>query len=136
VLYGVEANIVSDGEPVAYNEADIYLADATYVVFDVETIGLSAIYDKIIELAAVKFKDGEIIEEFQEFIDAGHTLYETTINLTGITDQMVTGSKSEEEVLKMFKDFTKDTILVAHNASFDMGFINTRSEQRRVGNEG
>ncbi|HLQ74996.1 MAG TPA: PolC-type DNA polymerase III [Alloiococcus sp.] len=133
VLYGVEANIVSDGEPVAYNEADIYLADATYVVFDVETTGLSAIYDKIIELAAVKFKDGEIIEEFQEFIDPGHPLSETTINLTGITDQMVTGSKSEEEVLKMFKDFTKDTILVAHNASFDMGFINTAYDKHKLG---
>src|SRR5699024_10072084 len=72
VLYGVEANIVSDGEPVAYNEADIYLVVATYVVFDVETTGLSAIYDKVIELAAVKCKDGEIIEDCEEFIEPGH----------------------------------------------------------------
>lgn len=133
ILYGVEANIVSDGEPVAYNESDDGLEDATYVVFDVETTGLSAIYDKIIELAAVKFKDGEIVEEFQEFIDPGHPLSETTINLTGITDQMVNGSKSEEEVLKAFKDFSKDTILVAHNASFDMGFINTAYEKKDLG---
>ena len=67
VLYGLEANIVDDGIPIAYNEADIPLNDATYVVFDVETTGLSATYDKIIELAAVKVHKGEIIDRFESF---------------------------------------------------------------------
>ncbi|MBP1045544.1 PolC-type DNA polymerase III [Enterococcus sp. BWM-S5] len=125
ILYGIEANVVDDGVPIAYNEAHIELSEATYVVFDVETTGLSAVYDTIIELAAVKMHKGNIIETFEQFIDPGHPLSQTTINLTGITDEMVRGSKSEEEVLKMFKEFAEGTILVAHNASFDMGFLNT-----------
>lgn len=125
IMYGIEANVIDDGVPIAYHEADIVLSDATYVVFDVETTGLSAVYDTIIELAGVKMEKGNIIETFEEFIDPGHRLSQTTINLTGITDDMVRGSKSEEEVLRLFKEFCGDAILVAHNASFDMGFLNT-----------
>ena len=108
----MEANIVDDGVPIAYNEEHIELTDATYVVFDVETTGLSAVYDTIIELAAVKMHKGNVIETFEQFIDPGHPLSQTTINLTGITDEMVRGSKSEEEVLRMFKEFSEGTILV------------------------
>lgn len=125
IIYGLEANLVDDGVPIAYNVSDDHLPEATYVVFDVETTGLSAIYDNIIELAAVKMHKGNIIEEFQEFIDPGHPLSDTTINLTGITDDMVKGSKTEKKVLEEFKAFSEGSILVAHNASFDMGFLNT-----------
>ncbi len=132
ILYGVEANIVDDGVPVAYNEAHIDLNEATYVVFDVETTGLSAVYDTIIELAGVKMHKGNIVETFEQFIDPGHPLSQTTINLTGITDDMVRGSKSEQEVLEMFREFCGDSILVAHNASFDMGFLNTSYEKYQM----
>lgn len=125
ILYGIEANIVDDGVPIAYNTDHRTLADATYVVFDVETTGLSAVYDTIIELAAVKMYKGNVIDRFEQFIDPGHPLSQTTINLTGITDDMVRGSKSEKEVLTMFEKFAEDAILVAHNASFDIGFLNT-----------
>ncbi|MBM6613905.1 PolC-type DNA polymerase III [Desemzia sp. RIT804] len=125
ILYGIEANVVDDGVDIAYNPADVDLAEATYVVFDVETTGLSAVYDKIIELSAVKMYKGNITETFEHFIDPGHRLSQTTINLTGITDDMVRGSKTEEEVLKLFSEFAAGSILVAHNASFDMGFLNT-----------
>ena len=125
ILYGVEANVVDDGVPIAYNDAHDSLSESTYVVFDVETTGLSAVYDTIIELAAVKMYKGNVIESFDEFIDPGHPLSRTTIDLTGITDEMVRGSKSEEEVLRLFLEFSKDAILVAHNAAFDMGFLNT-----------
>ena len=125
ILYGVEANVVDDGVPVAYNPAHISLTDATYVVFDVETTGLSAVYNTIIELAAVKMHKGNVIETFDEFIDPGHPLSKTTVELTGITDEMVRGSLPEREVMERFTEFAKDSILVAHNASFDMGFINT-----------
>ncbi|WP_027108503.1 PolC-type DNA polymerase III [Lacticigenium naphthae] len=125
IIYGIEANIVDDGVPIAYNDKPIELKDATYVVFDVETTGLSAIYDKIIELSAVKMRNGNIVEEFEEFIDPGHPLSETTTRLTGITDDMVHGSKTEKEVLELFRKFADNSILVAHNASFDIGFLDT-----------
>lgn len=124
VLYGVEANLVDDGVPIAYNEKDIDLESATYVVFDVETTGLSAVYDTIIELAAVKIKDGEVIDRFEAFANPHHPLSETTINLTGITDEMVQNAPDIDEVLKDYYEWMGDAILVAHNASFDMGFLN------------
>lgn len=125
ILYGVEANVVDDGQPIAYNEQHVKLKDATYVVFDTETTGLSARYDKVIELAAVKMKDGEVIERFEQFIDPGHPLSQTTIKLTSITDDMVRGSKSEKEVFEMFQEFCKGSIIVGHNATFDVDFMNT-----------
>ena len=125
MVYGVEANIVDDGVQVAYNPKPVELTNATYIVFDVETTGLSAVYNTIIELAAVKMNKGNIEASFDEFIDPGHPLSKTTVDLTGITDEMVRGSKSEEEVLRLFREFSEGAILVAHNASFDMGFLNT-----------
>lgn len=124
VLYGVEANLVDDGVPIAYNEKDLDLESATYVVFDVETTGLSAVYDTIIELAAVKIKDGEIIDRFEAFANPHHPLSQTTIDLTGITDEMVQNAPEIGEVLKDYYEWMGDSVLVAHNASFDMGFLN------------
>ncbi len=86
--------------------------------------GLSAVYDTIIELAAVKITGGEIVDRFESFANPHHQLSATTINLTGITDEMVQNAPEVEDVLKRFCDWTGDAILVAHNASFDMGFLN------------
>ncbi len=131
ILYGIEANIVDDGVPVAYNPSRRELAEDTYVVFDVETTGLSAVYDKIIELAAVKMYKGNVIDTFEAFINPGVPLSQLIINLTGITDNMLKDAPSEAAVIPKFKEFCEDAILVAHNASFDMGFINKAYE--RVG---
>ncbi|WP_066288934.1 PolC-type DNA polymerase III [Bacillus sp. FJAT-29937] len=124
ILYGVEVNLVDDGVPIAYNSAKRKLTEDTYVVFDVETTGLSAVYDTIIELAAVKIHNGEIIDRFESFANPHHPLSATTINLTGITDDLVENAPEVGEVLQRFFDWTCDAILVAHNASFDMGFLN------------
>ncbi|MBS4189268.1 PolC-type DNA polymerase III [Bacillus sp. FJAT-49705] len=124
ILYGVEVNLVDDGVPIAYNSSHRKLTDDTYVVFDVETTGLSAVYDTIIELAAVKIQNGEIIDRFESFANPHHPLSATTINLTGITDDLVENAPEVDEVLKKFYNWTNDAILVAHNASFDMGFLN------------
>ncbi|GMA08073.1 DNA polymerase III PolC-type [Tetragenococcus halophilus subsp. flandriensis] len=132
IIYGVEANVVDDGVAVAYNPQDVSLSDATYVIFDVETTGLSAVYDSIIELAAVKMHKGNVEDSFEEFIDPGHSLSSTTVNLTGITDEMVKGSKSEEEVLQAFQEFSEGCVLVAHNASFDMGFLNMSYKRNNI----
>ncbi|PWA13539.1 PolC-type DNA polymerase III [Pueribacillus theae] len=124
VLYGLEANLIDDGVPIAYNDAERDLMNETYVVFDVETTGLSAVYNKIIELAAVKVKNGEIIDRFERFANPHEPLSATTIELTGITDDMVKNAPEIEDVLKDFHTFIQDDTLVAHNASFDMGFLN------------
>jgi DNA polymerase-3 subunit alpha (Gram-positive type) len=124
VIYGLEANLVNDGVPIAYNEQHRLLATDTYVVFDVETTGLSAVYDTIIELAAVKIKEGQIIDRFESFANPHHSLSATTIDLTGITDDMVRDAPEVAEVIERFKNWIGDDILVAHNASFDMGFLN------------
>ncbi len=124
ILYGIEAYVVDDGVPIAYNPVHEDLSEATYVVYDTETTGLSAVYDTIIELAAVKMYKGNVIETFEEFINPGHPLSQTTIQLTGITDDMVRDAKPEKTVLEEFAKFAENTILVAHNASFDMGFLN------------
>lgn len=124
VIYGIEANVVNDSEPIVYNPQAVDLSEAEYVVFDVETTGLSSVYDKIIELAAVKMYKGNVIDHFEAFIDPGHPLSAFTTELTGITDAMLEGSPSEETVIGDFKEFSQGTILVAHNASFDMGFLN------------
>lgn len=124
MLYGMEAYVVNDGVPVAYNLADIDLAEAEFVAFDVETTGLSAVYDSIIELSGVRTFKGNVIDTFEEFIDPGFPIPEEITNLTGITDEMVSGSKPEEEVIRNFKEFVEGAILVAHNANFDIGFLN------------
>jgi DNA polymerase-3 subunit alpha (Gram-positive type) len=124
ILYGVEANLVDDGVPIAYNEDHRLLADETYVVFDVETTGLSAVYDTVIELAAVKVRNGEIIDRFESFANPHHPLSATTIELTGITDDMVKDAPDVDIVFKRFAEWIQNDTLVAHNASFDMGFLN------------
>ena len=124
IIYGIEANLVDDGVPIAYNPVKRSLEDATYVVFDVETTGLSAVYDTIIELAAVKIQNGEIVDKFESFANPHQKLSATIIDLTGITDDMLVDAPEVSDVLKKFKDWTGDSILVAHNASFDMGFLN------------
>lgn len=125
MIYGVEANVVDDGVAVAYNPQPIDLHEATYVVFDVETTGLSAVYDTIIELGAVKTHKGNVIDSFEAFINPGKPLTKLIVDLTGITDSMLEGAPPERDTMERFKEWCGDSILVAHNASFDMGFINT-----------
>ncbi|WP_019413989.1 PolC-type DNA polymerase III [Paenisporosarcina sp. TG20] len=123
IIYGLEINMVNDGVPIAYEEEHRALDDATYVVFDVETTGLSAVYNSIIELAAVKIKNGQVIDKYESFANPHHALSATTTDLTGITDDMVQNAPDIESVIKQFHDWIGDSILVAHNASFDMGFL-------------
>ena len=129
LIYGMEANIVEDRVPIVYNEVELNLSEATYVVFDVETTGLSAIYNDLIQVAASKMYKGNIIAEFDEFINPGHPLSAFTTELTGITDDHVKNAKPLVQVLKEFQEFCKDTVLVAHNATFDVGFMNANYER-------
>lgn len=124
VLYGYEANMIDDHALLVLNPADMDYRDREYVIFDVETTGLSSVYDTIIEIGAVKMKNGEVIERFDKFINPHHPLSDTTINLTSITDEMVSAADDEDVVIKQFKDFYGDLPLCGHNVQFDVGFVN------------
>ena len=123
-LYGLEL-VFADDENVSITngKADAMLNDATYVVFDIETTGLSVIYDSLIEIAGVKIRSGAIIERFSSFVNPMKPLSQFTMDLTGITNSDVINAPKVEEVLRKFFEFSKDAILVAHNASFDLGHI-------------
>ena len=122
--YGVEIDLVDEGNPIAYNLRDQKLEGSEYVIFDTETTGLSAVYDSIIEIGATKMLNGEVIDRFDEFINPGHPLSEVTTNLTSITTEMVENAPDETVIISKFMDFIGDDILVGHNVTFDMGFMN------------
>ena len=122
VIYGVEGYLVDDLTDVAVNEKGQSLDD-TYVVFDLETTGFSPIKDKIIEIGAVKVEHGEITEKFSTFVNPKIPIPFQITQLTSITDQMIMNAPDIENVLPHFLEFIGDAALVAHNASFDVSFI-------------
>lgn len=123
-IYGVELSYVNDEEYfITFDTRDIPLKDATFVVFDIETTGLSQTYDEIIEIAACKVYQGSIIDNFEVFVNPGMHIPEKISELTTITDEMVQDALGIEEILPQFMEFCKGTILVAHNAKFDVGMI-------------
>ncbi len=95
-----------------------------YVVFDVETTGLEATTDHIIEIGALKYINNELVEEFNVLIYPEISIPEIITTITGITDEMVKNEKTIQEVLPDFLNFIKDFTLVGHNVAFDLGFIN------------
>jgi len=123
IIYGVEANVVNDSVPIVTNPRDIGLEEAVYVVFDIETTGLSVTNSKIIEIAGVKMKGGEIIGRYATFINPHENIPYHITQLTNITDEMVKGAPDLEQELPKFVEFVGDSVLVAHNARFDIGFI-------------
>ena len=101
------------------------LIDDMYVVFDLETTGLKASEgDSIIEIGAVKMQNGKIIDTFDLFVDPKRELDSEIIKITGITNEMLKGSIDEKSAVEKFMDFVGDCPVVAHNAKFDMSFIN------------
>ena len=100
------------------------IADTTFVVVDTETTGTSARSNRIIEIGAVKVEKGEIVDEFSQLIHPGQLIPVHITRLTQITNGMVLGMPKAEDVLPVFTDFLGSGILVAHNLSFDMGFLN------------
>ncbi len=124
IIYGLEANMIDDHALLVLNPASMTYKDREFVIFDVETTGLSSVYDTIIEIGAVKMKNGEVLERFDKFINPHHPLSEQTINLTSITDEMVGAADDEAVVIKQFQDFYGDRPLCGHNVQFDVGFVN------------
>ncbi len=122
VIYGVEAYLVDDLKEIVTDSKGQSLSDR-YVVFDIETTGFSARYDKIIEIGAVKVENGNVVDRFSEFINPKIPIPFKIEQLTGINDEMVMNAGTIEDVLPRFIEFIKDCVMVAHNADFDMSFI-------------
>ena len=128
VIYGVEAYLIDDLGNAVFSPRGQNLDD-TYVVFDIETTGLSKEKEMITEIGAVKVADGKIIDRFSTFVNPQRPISAEITKLTGITDDMVKDAPTIENVLPEFLKFCEDTVLVAHNASFDTGFIRIAAER-------
>ena len=124
ILYGVEGYYVNNVDDMiaVHGDQDMAFGDE-FVAFDLETTGLQARHDKIIEIGAVLFRNGEEVDRFQTFVDPEMRVSKETTDLTGITDEMLAGAPKIQEILPKFLDFIGDRVLVAHNSDFDTGFI-------------
>lgn len=122
IIYGVEAYLVPDGSPVVVNDKGQNI-NATYCVLDLETTGLSAKTEKITEIGIMKIQNGEVVDEFCEFVNPEKPIPKRVQEVTNITDEMVANSPTIDVLFPKVLDFIKDSVLVAHNASFDIGFL-------------
>lgn len=129
VIYGVEAYLIDDLGSVVTMPRGQSLDD-TFVVFDIETTGLSKETESITEIGAVKVVDGKIIDRFSTFVNPERPIPAEIIKLTGITNEMVADAPVITEILPKFLEFCQDAVLVAHNANFDTGFIRLNAERK------
>ncbi len=132
ILYGTEAYFVNDMLPIVTGK-DSRDFSGEFICFDLETTGLNANQDKIIEIGAVKVKNFELLEEFSIFVDPEMQISEKTTELTGITQEMLVGAPKEKEALEKFIKFCGNSpVLVAHNANFDVSFVKAVSEKYNI----
>jgi len=130
ILYGCEGYYVNDvDDRIVVHGTQNMDFKGQFVAFDLETTGLSAKNDRIIEIGAVLMENGQELDRFQTFVDPEMRLQKDTIDLTGITDDMLKGAPKLETVLPKFLEFVGDRVLVAHNADFDTGFIRVACER-------
>lgn len=122
VIYGLECYLLDDSVPIVYDIKEHSLED-DFVVFDIETTGLNPQQDRITEIGAVKIRNGQIVDRFSAFVNPGVSIPSFIVKLTGITDDMVKDAPPIEQVLNEFMEFIQGSVLVAHNANFDVGFI-------------
>ncbi len=133
-LYGSELTMVDDTIRIVVRPDDSKLMENTYVVFDLETTGFNAGgVDSIIEIGAVKLKNGEIIDKYDQLINPGHKLNPRITEVTSITDAMLEGKPSEEEAVRDFIKWTGDLPMVAHNAKFDTSFLSMAYQKYNLG---
>ncbi len=122
VIYGMEGYFVDDSSSVIYGEASGELL-GDFVVFDIETTGLSSIDCGIIEIGAVKISKGQVTDKFNTFVNPDMKIPPNITELTGIDDSMIADAPDVKTAVSSFLEFCGDKILIAHNATFDVGFI-------------
>ncbi len=128
VLYGVEAYLVPDRTPsVSFSKGQDL--DTTYCVLDLETTGLSFRTEKITEIGVMKVKSGEVLEEFSCFVNPEKPIPQKVVEVTNITDDMVKDAETIDVVMPKLLDFLGDSVLVAHNADFDIGFLKYNAKE-------
>lgn len=131
LIFGMEGYLVDDTARASFGHSSsaISFTKDEFIIFDIETTGLSATSCAITEIAAVKYRAGEEVDSFETYADPGRHIPEEITKLTGITDEMVKGAPSQAEAVRAFLDFADGSMLVAHNASFDIGFIRVAAER-------
>ncbi|MBR2735642.1 MAG: PolC-type DNA polymerase III [Clostridia bacterium] len=132
VIYGVEGYFVNDMIPIVTGDYERKL-DGEYICFDLETTGLNANTDRIIEIGAVRVKGSKILDEFCTFVDPKTDIPERITEITGITSDMIKGAPNEESAIRKFMEFCGDKpVLIAHNANFDVSFIKATCKRLNI----
>lgn len=106
-----------------------------YIAVDVETTGLNPAWDRLIEIGAVRYENGQAVSKFEEFIYPGTNLPERIIEITNITDDMLKDARSEADVINDFIDFIGDDVILGHNIMFDYSFLKTAAVRYKIGFE-
>ena len=133
-IYGAELTMIDDSVNIVLRPNNGVLLDQIYVVFDFETTGFNAGgADSIIEIGAVKLKDGMIVEKYDELINPGRELPKKITEVTNITDAMLEGKDNEENAIKRFIEWFGDCPMVAHNAKFDVSFLEMAYKKYNLG---
>ncbi|MBQ4396553.1 MAG: PolC-type DNA polymerase III [Clostridia bacterium] len=129
ILYGIEAYYIDDMVDIVKGE-DHRSLDGEFIVFDLETTGLSAVSERITEIGAVRYRGGEIADKFNTFVNPHMPIPPKIVELTGITDDMVKDAPDEDQAVRAFLEFAgENPIFVAHNANFDIGFMRAACER-------
>ena len=122
ILYGVEGYFVPDKDPSVFDSKKQEI-DTTYCVLDLETTGISHFTEKITEVGIIKIKDGKIIDTFETFVNPEKPIPEEVVEITHITDDMVRDAETIDKIIPQIIEFIGDSVLVAHNADFDIGYL-------------
>ena len=130
VIYGLEGYYINDyDDRLAVSGPCDWALDGEFVAFDLETTGINPQREAITEIGALRFSGGELLDRFQTFVNPGRPIPPAITRLTGIRDQDVFGAPTPAEALRQFLDFAGERPLVAHNAGFDMGFLQAGCEK-------